>query len=275
MRHKHSRSQLKIHLPSDLTQSDYFRQEPFVLFEIEKFLSPDFYESLRDTFPDHRHWAYKTHKNGRKCYLDQDAPEFSTFIAATPPWRALHDVFSEQDTCDHLYQLTKPYLGHRPGRERGAWRYKTKKKYPKLLKRPLRLLTNALARLPVTCPVRLRFEFSWVFDGASIPPHNDTPRKLLSLMLYFPDYSSTTDLGTEFYCGRPGRETRRQWDTGMMNEVDTAAFLEEHECFYRSAFTPNKLVGFIKTDASWHAVPELRLPGETARRSLNINIYTR
>ena len=96
-------------------------------------------------------------------------------------------------------------------------------------------------------------------------------------MVYFPDSDlpALEACGTSFYRAKPGGETRLDWDPQMMTEAESADFLAGHEPYFRSAFTPNKLVGFLKSEISWHAVPPLDLPPGRARKSINLNIYLR
>lgn len=48
-------------------------------------------------------------------------------------------------------------------------------------------------------------------------------------------------------------------------------FYENYEIFHISAFEPNKVAGFIKSDISWHSVEKFNF--EYDRRAKVINIY--
>ena len=123
--------------------------------------------------------------------------------------------------------------------------------------------------------VFLGFEFSVLAEGARIPPHTDVPTKLLSLMLYFPASGQTQlPLGTEFYTAKPGRVTQRKFDSQMPDDDETEAFLEDHECFLQPPFTGCKLVGFVKSDISWHGLGRVD-PGPVGRRTVVINYFHR
>lgn len=101
-------------------------------------------------------------------------------------------------------------------------------------------------------------------------PPTDVPRKLVSLMFYFPDISVNYPVGTgtEFYRGMNNTRARGGWRAGM--SAATKDFYEEHEAFHISAFDHNKLVGFIKSSFSWHGLKSLNIPPGTSRRSVNI-----
>jgi hypothetical protein len=101
-------------------------------------------------------------------------------------------------------------------------------------------------------------------------------KKLISLMLYFPDegVDYKGQGGTDFYRGKDNAETRSAWKVAMLKPEAAKAFFQEHETFYSSRFEPNKLVGFVKSSISWHGLKSLVLPPGASRRSLNINYYT-
>ena len=96
-------------------------------------------------------------------------------------------------------------------------------------------------------------------------------------MIYFPDpeVPALEACGTSFYRAKPGHETRKDWDPKMMTAAESEVFFDSHEAYFRSAFTANKLVGFVKSEVSWHAVPALDIPSDLVRKSININIYLR
>ena len=125
--------------------------------------------------------------------------------------------------------------------------------------------------------VELGFEFSILTDGDSIPPHTDQVDKLLSLMLYFPDseQQANAPLGTEFWRGRDGQSPWTSWKSQQLDEADSQRFYAEHEMYYQVPFHPNRLVGFIKSDISWHGLRPLQLGPGVERRGLVINIYYR
>jgi hypothetical protein len=59
----------------------------------------------------------------------------------------------------------------------------------------------------------------------------------------------------------------------MLEDDAMREFFANHETLYTSAFSANKLVGFVKSSQSWHGVQHLTLPPNATRRSLNVNYY--
>ena len=119
------------------------------------------------------------------------------------------------------------------------------------------------------------FEFSELVAGDRIPPHTDVPEKLLSLMIYFPQSGEQAErpLGTEFYRARPGFESDRAWASGMPDESETDEFFHLHECYFQVPFATDTLVGFVKSDQSWHGLREVDLPPGEERRALIFNVF--
>ncbi|MBT4731219.1 hypothetical protein HOB87_04550 [Candidatus Woesearchaeota archaeon] len=64
------------------------------------------------------------------------------------------------------------------------------------------------------------------------------------------------------------------WHSNLLNEEQSKEFYNSHDEFYRSEFTPNKLIGFAKTSLTWHTVEPFKIKNAT-RRSLCINIFTK
>lgn len=244
-------------LPERIDQSDLYIDQPFELFEIEDFLDPAFIAELEATFPtkDDATFVRYEAEYGAKEYLNDRHAAFAPALRARPAWQRLYDMFCDPMTLDRLAAL------------RGA-----KWKFAPGTSRPARLLGRIAAFGRDHTAVRLGFEFSVMEPGTSITPHCDAPNKLLSLMLYFPEDEGQYELGTEFYGAATPEKTRDGWASGLMVMADIDAFFADHRLLYKSRFTPNKLVGFVKSGISWHGLPPINSP--LPRRSLNVNIYT-
>jgi hypothetical protein len=253
-----------VRLPERLEDSDLFIRDPTTIFEIENFLPPGLYAALQRSFPHGAHFGHR-YELGGKWFFNNQHPAFRRFLSGAPAWRALYAWFSSPDTLAEFKRLLDPYLLHRPAAERKDWVFV-----------PPTWRHKQDEKSKVTA-VRQGFEFSALLRGDSIPPHTDLPGKLLSLLIYFPDPDSPAleSCGTSFYRAKPGHETREDWDPKMMTPAESMDFLESHEVYFRSAFTANKLVGFVKSEVSWHAVPPLEIPDGLVRKSVNLNVYLR
>jgi hypothetical protein len=249
-----------------------FIKEPFPVFEIENFLSPDEYRKLRDEFPEKKLFPHASSR-GNKSRLDNQHMEFFEFMKTSAIWRSFHELFYRPEVVEQCFKLTASLPSERPAHERFPW---------KLVGHPNRrrastghAVAKSFGRWFRYTPVTLGFEFSYLDNGCFIPPHTDNVSKLISLIVYFPDesvdYGSTA--GTDFFRGIHGSKAWNEWSVSMLDEERAAVFYKEHETFHSSLFTGNKLVGFLKTSNSWHGLKALNIPDGAARRSVNINYY--
>jgi hypothetical protein len=273
---------VQLKLPAALVEADRFQSEPIVCFEIDEVIDPELFDRLNRTFPASKDARYEVHNVGTKKYLDNSQPQFWDFLQQAPEWRQLYEAFSSREMIDRLYWLTLPYLDHRRVDERRPWSISERAiRQPGFAagaaRRAHSFARAREARLRKRTPVYVGFEFSELTAADRIPPHTDVPSKLLSLMIYFPDGDdqSQLPLGTEFYRARPGFDTNTMWDSGMPDDSETGAFFEQHECYYQLPFTGNRLVGFVKTDHSWHGLRALPLPPGRTRRALVVNVFRR
>jgi len=119
------------------------------------------------------------------------------------------------------------------------------------------------------------FQFSYIYNHGYITPHLDGRKKLISLMLYFPDNLPNKDLnkkqqeiGTCFYFNSRMIEGS---NIHLKNENEIKT-LEETSEFYQTPFVAKHLYGFIRNERSWHSVKRLNIKDNYVRKSLNINI---
>jgi hypothetical protein len=261
-----------LELPDTLQQCSTLLAEPFCIFDIAPFLDESFYERLRQDFPDPAAWEYASHQKGKKLFLNDTSPEFHRFLETSPAWATLFRSIANQRFVTHVQRFLGDQVAHRPPEDRHPWRFVDTRGARSAYRRVRRKVVAATSRGRRT-PVTVALEFSVLQPGTEIPPHHAVPRKLVSLMLYFPTDAQAGHpaLGTTFFRGRDQGPGWVEWASTMMDEDAAAAFFSAHEEFHRSDFVPNRLVGFVKNGVSWHAVPPI--PDDAGpRRSVNINI---
>jgi hypothetical protein len=250
-------------------------RDPFFIFEFHDVFDRATYDALDSQFPKKSLFPATWVDRGGKSHMNSKMPEFAEFTKKTPVWSKLYESLSDPQVVRKLYEITHSVPSERPASEKKPWKIGEKTASEGIFRKPLAKLNRLHSNLHGNTPVRLSFEFSYLEAGCYIPPHTDVAGKLISLMIYFPDkavdYSSGA--GTEFYRGRDQKAAQSGWKAGMMDDKASKEFLDKHETFYTSDFTPNKLVGFIKSSNSWHGVRKLELPPSATRRSLNVNYY--
>lgn len=109
---------------------------------------------------------------------------------------------------------------------------------------------------------RIEFEFSRLENGAFVPAHTDAENKIASLLLYFPEIHWTYGGATVYYTHKEGKEN---WNNYRVP-------LKDLEPLHTNEFIDNKLIVFLKSATSYHAVPTITCPEGISRNTLNINI---
>jgi hypothetical protein len=250
-------------------------RDPFFIFEFHDLFDRETYESIDAQFPRKSEFPATWANRGGKYHMNTKMPEYVELAKKAPVWPKLYNCFADPQVMDRLFALVHSVPSERPVGETKPWRIDTRPQPSGIARKPLAQLRRLQSSMGGYTPVRLVFEFSYLESGCYIPPHTDVPSKLVSLMIYLPDngVEYPAGSGTEFYRGRNGAAAESAWKSAMLEDEPMREFLEKHEVFYTSDFTPNKLVGFIKSSYSWHGVRPLKLPPNAARRSVNINYY--
>lgn len=122
-----------------------------------------------------------------------------------------------------------------------------------------------------------RIEFSQMIKNSFILPHTDSPRKLVSLMLYLPNKKQRkikNISGTEFYeVTNPESKYYSNFSNEQVGFKELKTFYKNSKKIYVLPFDHKYIYGFIKTSKSWHEVKKLnKLRSKEFRRSININL---
>jgi hypothetical protein len=121
-------------------------------------------------------------------------------------------------------------------------------------------------RFPNADRAKLVSDWRFIRDSENyhIGPHTDAPHKVVSLLFYLPNgfYYDVMDTGTGIYVPT---DHKKLCPGGPHYKFDD--FTE----VWRAPFRRNSVLGFWKTQNSWHGVKEISFPVE--RNVLLFNIY--
>ncbi len=224
--------------------------EPFPYFYIDNYLPEDIFQAARASFPV----GEKTdrYSNNKQVFSLHRNPEaVARFVAETEVWRDLTTFLDSDRYLADLNQFLKPALRKARGLE-GLRRWRRR---------------DRQTLIPVAdVPVTFGYEFSILEDGAYLHPHTDAPAKMVSLLLYFadddwkPEFGGTTDM---YRAKNPAQD--KNW---MNRSLD----FSQTETIFSSAFRPNRLFGFVKSENSLHGVSPLVCGPDKKRLSFNFNV---
>jgi Rps23 Pro-64 3,4-dihydroxylase Tpa1-like proline 4-hydroxylase len=226
--------------------------DPFCHFQIENYLPTSMYQSLLESFPEPRWFPDKVEGDKNRLHSLYSSHILRQFCRQYPAWQEFMDFLNSRLFLRDLYGL--------------VWHGLVKSRGFLNSRRWCDATTDNLLLAVIKQPVKIQFEFSRLEKGSFVPPHTDAPDKLVSLLLYFPDPEWRENYGgnTDFF--RPKKsELEYNWDNRRVP-------VEEVVPFFSSPFTPNRLVGFLKSRNSYHGVKPITCPEDMARNSLNINV---
>jgi hypothetical protein len=249
--------------------------KPFDIFEIDNFLEKDLYLGLRDNFPimknNHLITSLVNYKNGKYAF-DTKSDIYKQELQNNIYVKRLHNLIFTKKFFYFFYKnLYFKFLKSRCS---------SLKHLIKLLRFPK--IVNSIDKnnifhyLSIFTNMRIELQYSLIKNMGYIVPHTDSGEKLLSLMIYFPDYegmdskiySKEINYGTSFWDSNE-KNFGNNHQEGSLRDI----FKKKNKIFVKPDFTGNKLIGFIKNPYSWHSVEPIDVHENYVRKTININIY--
>ena len=115
-------------------------------------------------------------------------------------------------------------------------------------------------------------DFTTFYNDSRLVPHTDGRKKLLSLLLYFPDnelnLNQINSLGTTFYKSKLSNIENLH----LNNPNEEKEFKKNHERILTLPFKKKNLYGFIKSHNSWHTIEPMNYNESFRRKNININL---
>lgn len=212
-------------------------REPYPRFYVEEVFPPAFYAELRERV-NARHAGFPPkegegeskdadgsphrHVDAEKSQVRLRPADGETLDDADAEfWRAFADTLESEAFAAAVLARLGPHVKLRLGAANGA---------------PIGLSAVLVRHGP----------------GYELGVHTDSPTKLVSLIFYLPGDDATRHLGTAVCEPR---------DRGFRSDGNGHFALDGFEVIETAPFLPNSMFGFVKTDASFHAVPPLNEPG--------------
>lgn len=232
-----------INLPFSLDDSDFFTNDPFVVFEITDFISPDLFDALASDILFFISYTDKSN-NGSKLTSTFNFKDIKHI-----PNLKIASYISSFFSNSMVNFFKRTHSAYFPDTK-----YFLFTKNPSFIPRLLAKIFHFF-KIPIGI-IYFEVEFSKITSGSFIPPHTDLKSKRLSLVHYISPNSSFDSkvLGTNFYTGFKSNLAWRRFDCRLLDQSSFDDFYKHHTIFHTSLFVPNKCIGFIKSDISWHDV---------------------
>lgn len=254
-----------VFLPDKLSDSAFYSDNPFTIFEIAPFVDQSSFENIvkevrsLDEFDD----VYEGSGEKKKFTVnlsnideikDGAFKEFCSCIFSRDFFRwfkKTHLVYFESKFLD--IQISSP-----------NFLFKIIRRFLKFIPLPLGFYYTEV-------------EYSSLVKGAFIAPHTDTRKKRLSFVFYLPlgnELSETekSKLGTVFWRPKEGATSPlKRFGGSSLGGDERARFYEDYEVLKIATYDVNKAACFIKSDNSWHSVEENNLDYD--RRAIVVNVW--
>ena len=240
------------------------------LFQVDEFFTPELYNELNSTYPT-EYLIKKIQETG----LNSASLNFSNkvdinflqnFLKKNKSWKNLCDYYFSDDFKLDVKKLI----------------------YKNLLPFENRKMSNFDINSTNTT-----INFTCSKNGFKLDPHTDAKQKIIALIIYFPDNEWKKEWmgGTRFYYPNNlnlAKKFVKQMSFNRLERILPFSLLplrnthilkgyEENfaKAFYKYKYInyyKNKLIGFIKTNYTFHSVPMLKCPKNIFRKTLLINL---
>ena len=244
---------------------EFLYRKKFIIFKIKNFLTEDSYNFINDSFPkiDYKKLAnLNVKKNNYKYTIISTDKDYDQLLDQDVRLKIIHNsIFSTKFFYYFYKNLKKEFLSSR---------LNDLKFLIKLLKPiTLNFSQNYLKNFFYTY-IRRQIEYSFIFNNGQIVPHTDGRKKLLSLMLYFPEgLEGESEIGTTFY----DSNAKNLNNEHLIDMKKRIYFKKNNKKLIKLDFEKYHLYGFIRNEKSWHSVEPFNLNDSYIRKSMNINFY--
>lgn len=249
-------------------------KKPYKIFSIKDFLNDLDYESIKKNFPNfediNKESFFKFENN--KFGITSGSDEYNNIILKNEVLKKFHNFVNSYDFKKiFFYKLYKNIITSRKFNLKHFYKVL---KIPKFVEK---LDDNFfLKNFSIFSKYKITIQYSYILNDGMIVPHTDAGDKILTLLLYFPQYQNNLlyknkelKYGTTFW----ESDFKNKNDKHVRNINDQTQFKKMSKILFEADFIENNLFGFIKNKYSWHSVEPTNIHDGYVRKSININIY--
>jgi hypothetical protein len=236
-----------------LNHIKYHNKYPYTVFEFPEFIDENIFNILKNTFPNPSLETFKNDSDGKFSFYS-DSEHFANLRKNIK----VNDFFNYLESKNFINNLIKIL-------------YKDILISSFNFKVLYKVLTAIILKKNV---FRIQIQYSYIINGGFIVPHVDGRKKLISLMLYFPEEMENKivsekekNSGTYFLINN-----YKQIKGGHIKCKETADKLKKNSKIFFIPFIKKNLYGFIKSNNSWHGLEPVDVHENYIRKSININI---
>ena len=253
---------------------EWITKKPFKIFSVPNFLNEQYYAELNLNFPDFEKIKKENffEFENSKFAITSGSNEYEKIILQNSVLNNFDKLInSENFKKMFFFNLYKHILTSK------KFNFKHLYKVLKIPKFVNEIDKNFIVKnFSIFSKYKITIQYSYILNEGKIVPHPDAGDKILTLLLFFPQYSDT-----QLYKEKEIKYGTTFWKSNYKNVFDKhLRTLDEQENFkktssklYEANFVKNNLFGFFKNDYSWHSVEPVNIEKDYIRKSININIY--
>ncbi len=257
----------------------FFKETNCYAFEIKNFLSEEQYCALRENLPDIKINEFKNYNpNFDNQNHQHRLKAFVTEINHTSYNKLIYDnpILNE-----FVQTMKSPEFGNKIIKKFFFKILKSRVFDSKTLLKLLIRKNRSTKEKSLSLVDKLLYNdilvtvgLAYMAEGAQLFPHTDGMKKILTLMLYFPDENVPDhlykNLGTTFW--NSNEFGLRESDIKVKTFEDSEKFKKENQISLDFPFKKKSVFGFIKSHKSWHSLEPVKVQEGFIRKNININL---
>ena len=249
-------------------------KKPFKIFSIPNFLNDKFYSDINTNFPNFedikKENFFKFENN--KFAITSGSQEYNKIILQNRTLLNFHNLINSKDFKKIFF--FNLYMQIISSRNFNLKHFYKVLKIPKFVEETDN--NFFLKNFSIFSKYKITIQYSYILNQGKIVPHPDAGDKILTLLLFFPQYynhklynKKEFEYGTTFW----KKDFKNINDKHLKTKNEIENFKKNSSILFQTNFIKNNLFGFFKNDYSWHSVEPVDVKNNYVRKSININIY--